>query len=100
MVGYAQYSVIPRIFVHAGGGRILGGGVKRIEDDTAPEATGDANAWRGFAGASWVFSRSATNDFALRLEGRGTWSSDVRVAARDAAWTSYAVLGEILWVTF
>jgi len=100
LVGYAQYSLIPRIFVHAGAGRILGGGVKRIEDDTAPEATGDASAWRGFAGASWVFSRSERNDFALRLEGRGTWSSDVRVADRDAAWTSYAVLAEILWVTF
>lgn len=100
VVGYAQYSIIPRIFVHAGGGRILGGTVKRIEDDGVPEATGDADAWRAFTGASWVFKRSAASDMALRIEGRGTWSSDVRVAERDAAWSSYALLGEIVWITF
>jgi hypothetical protein len=100
VVVYGQYSLVPRFFLHAGGGRVFLGSVKRIEDDTAPEVSGDANAWRGLAGANWVVSRSASNDFVLRLEGRGTWSGDVQVADRDAAWTSYAVLAEILWVTF
>ena len=100
LVAYAQYSIVPRFFVHGGGGYVIAGSVKRIEDDTAPEVTGDANAFRAFIGSNWVFSRSSTNDFVLRVEGRGTWSEDVRVADRDAAWTSYAVLGEIVWVTF
>lgn len=100
VVLYGQYLLAERFFLHAGGGRVLFGSVKRIEDDTAPEVSADADAWRGLAGANWVFSRSASNDFVLRIEGRGTWSSAVKVEELEATWSSYAVLGEILWVTF
>jgi hypothetical protein len=100
IVAYGQYSLARRFFLHAGGGYVVVGSVKRIEDDTAPEAVGDANAMRGLFGANWVFGRSNTRDLVLRVEARGTKSQSVRVAGRDAGWTSIGVLGEILWVTF
>jgi hypothetical protein len=100
IVAYGQYSLARRFFLHAGGGYVVFGSVKRIEDDSAPEAVGDANALRGLFGANWVFARSETRDFVLRVEARGTKSQAVRVAGRDAGWTSVGVLGEILWVTF
>jgi len=97
IVLYGQFGLSRRIFVHGGGGRIVHGAVKRIEPD---EISVSAGAWRGVAGITFVFARSAKRDLALRLEARVQRSSDAMIDGQDASWSSTGLLAELIWATF
>lgn len=94
--GYGQFLITPRFFVHAGASYIAAGSLKHVE----PDKSGDAAGYRGFAGLDLVISRSTKNDFMFRIEGRYTRSKTADVGSAQLAWTSAALLGEIVWATF
>ena len=93
---YGQFLIFPRFFVHAGASYIVMGSLKHVDADKS----GDANGVRGFGGLNLVLSRSPSRDFMLRIEGRYTKSQTADVASTQLAWTSTAVLGEIVWASF
>lgn len=97
VLAYGQFGLTRRIFLHGGLGRVIYGGVKRIEPD---ETTVDASAWRGVAGITFVFVRGAKKDFALRIEARAQRSGEAMIDGQDARWSSSAVLGELIYASF
>lgn len=96
VVGYGQFALTRRIFVHAGGGRVFKGTI-RVGDDGM---SADASAWRGVAGISFVFARSAKRDLALRLEARAQKSGDAQLGGMAASYSSTGLLAEIVWASF
>lgn len=97
VIAYGQIGLTRRIFLHGGGGRVIYGGVKRIEPN---EVSVDASAWRGVAGITFVFVRGAKKDFALRFEARAQRSGEAMIDGQDARWSSTAVLGELIYASF
>lgn len=96
-VAYGQFGLGRRIFVHAGGGRVISGAVKRIE----PSSTSvDAGSWRGIAGITFVFNRGPKKDFALRIEGRVQRSAAATIDGQDVRWSSSALLAELIYASF
>lgn len=94
VVAYGQYALHRRIIVHAGGGRVLKGSVRR------EEMSADASAWRGVGGISFVFARNARRDLALRFELRAQKSGAAQLGGVDATWSSTGLLAEIVYATF
>jgi hypothetical protein len=94
VMGYGQFALTRRIFVHAGVGRVLHGTIRHND------MSADASAWRGAAGISFVFARNSHRDLALRLEARAQASGDAMLEGMDASYSSTGLLAEIVWATF
>ena len=94
IVAYGQFALTRRIFVHAGGGRVVHGSIRHNDMSV------DASAWRAVAGISFVFARSATRDLTLRFEGRAQATGDFQLEGMNTSYSSTGLLAEIVWASF